>query len=212
MKKKYYLVYKITRISTKQIYIGIHETYNPNDSYMGSGKRIKAAIKKHGLVDFNREILFCYDTEIEMVAKEKELVTEEFCKRDDVYNLAPGGFSGGWKYINMNGLSIKINEQKRRTPELSKEWVRKNTPMAGRICVQKRLSRGLTPYGTIPGDAWRGRKHTDETKTKIGRANSIRQVGKFNSQFGTIWLTDGEKTIKVPHDYPIPEGWYRGRK
>ena len=34
---------------------------------------------------------------------EKMVVTEEFCKREDVYNIKVGG-EGGWDYINQNVL------------------------------------------------------------------------------------------------------------
>lgn len=61
---------------------------------MGSGIKIKRAIKKYGIENFKREILFeCKNAE-EMAAKEAELVTPEFLKRPDVYNLAKGGYLG----------------------------------------------------------------------------------------------------------------------
>lgn len=40
-----YTVYKITNKINDKIYVGVHSTDNPNDSYMGSGKIIKDAIK-----------------------------------------------------------------------------------------------------------------------------------------------------------------------
>lgn len=43
-----YTVYKTTNIINGKYYIGVHKTTNPNDSYLGSGKAIKEAIKKYG--------------------------------------------------------------------------------------------------------------------------------------------------------------------
>ncbi|MEX0596844.1 MAG: GIY-YIG nuclease family protein, partial [Candidatus Paceibacterota bacterium] len=75
---KYYTVYKTTNLINDKIYIGIHETKNLNDNYLGSGKLLKRAIEKYGSQNFKREYLFIFDNKEEQLAKEKELVTEEF--------------------------------------------------------------------------------------------------------------------------------------
>lgn len=58
---------------------------------------------------------------------------------------------------------------------------------------------------------WTGRKHKEETKRKIGEANSITQKGEKNSQYGTMWITNGIENKKIKKDETIPEGWYKGR-
>ena len=99
-----YTIYKITNEVNGKIYIGKHQTKDLNDGYMGSGKHLKRAINKHGLENFTKEILFQFDNETDMNAKEAELVTEEFVKEDTNYNLCPGGH-GGFGYINSTGLN-----------------------------------------------------------------------------------------------------------
>ena len=62
---------------------------------------------------------------------------------------------------------------------------------------------------------WTGKKHTEETKEKIGKSNSIKQKGEKNSQFGTCWITkDGinKKIKKEELDSFITQGWNKGRK
>ena len=98
---KKYTIYKITNTINNRIYIGKHETTDVNDEYMGSGKLLKRAQDKHGIENFRKEILYVFDTEEEMNAKEAELVTEEFCQREDTYNICVGG-KGGFSYINNN--------------------------------------------------------------------------------------------------------------
>jgi hypothetical protein len=62
-----------------------------------------------------------------------------------------------------------------------------------------------------PPPNWTGKKHREETKIKIGATNSILQMGTNNSQYGTMWITDGVKNIKIKKSEPIPENFYRGR-
>lgn len=90
-KKKHYLVYKTTCLINGKIYIGQHQTYDPNDNYLGSGIELNEDIKKFGRENFKREILFDFDNLNDMDNKEKELVTEEFVARPDTYNMRVGG-------------------------------------------------------------------------------------------------------------------------
>ena len=85
----YFTVYKITNKINDKYYIGKHQTKDLDDDYFGSGKLIKAAIKKYGIENFKKEILFVFETEDEMNAKEAELVTEELIASGSVYNLCP---------------------------------------------------------------------------------------------------------------------------
>lgn len=93
MKNKLHnIVYKITNIRNGMTYIGKHETDDLDDGYMGSGTYLKAVIKKEGLSNFKREILFDFQTREEMLVKEKELVNIEFVLDPMTYNLAEGGY------------------------------------------------------------------------------------------------------------------------
>lgn len=99
MKQKHYLIYQVTNLLNNKIYVGKHETFNIEDRYFGSGKIITAAIKKHGIENFEFKILIDLKNEEEMNLLEKLVVTEEFCRRDDVYNIKVGG-DGGWDHVN----------------------------------------------------------------------------------------------------------------
>lgn len=48
---------------------------------------------------------------------------------------------------------------------------------------------------------------SEETKLKI----SQKQSGSNNSQYGTIWITDGETNKKIKSNDIIPKNWFRGR-
>lgn len=96
----YYTVYKITNLLDGKFYIGKHKTKNLDDGYMGSGKRLKYAMKKHSIENFKKEILEVFSTEEEMNTAEARFVV----LGPDSYNLCPGG-QGGFGYINDNNLN-----------------------------------------------------------------------------------------------------------
>ena len=104
-----YIVYCTTNIITNKIYIGVHKTQNPYkfDGYLGCGVLIsqpntyeksktafQCSVKKHGVKNFIRNTLYIFDNEEEAYLMEEEIVTEEFLKRNDVYNMILGGYGG----------------------------------------------------------------------------------------------------------------------
>lgn len=89
--KKYYYVYRIVNKINQHEYIGFHSTNDLDDGYMGSGKLLQQAYKKHGIENFEKTILKIFKTKEEAEAYERELVNEEYVNRDDTYNLSLGG-------------------------------------------------------------------------------------------------------------------------
>jgi hypothetical protein len=201
----FYTIYKITNKINEKIYIGKHQTKDLNDGYMGSGKHLKNAIEKYGIENFEKEILFQFDNETDMNTKEAELVTEEFAKEDTNYNICPGG-KGGWGYINSNGLSSRFANYV--GTEKHKRWAAKGGRKTGKENITKAHLEGKIRY-----DTFTGKKHTDETRHKMSQSKKNTGLGKNNSQFGTMWITNGQENKKIKKDTDvIPEGWYKGRK
>lgn len=98
-----FTVYKITNLLNSRYYLGVHETTNPNDDYLGSGIVIKRAVKKYGKHNFIKQVLFQFPVEAEAYTKEVELL--QSVRQDPLcYNLHEGG-QGGFKYINQHGLA-----------------------------------------------------------------------------------------------------------
>jgi hypothetical protein len=184
------------------IYIGMHETDNLEDSYLGSGKRLKRAIKYYGKQFFKRRILHVFETRLEASEKERELVNEKFVERDDTYNIMLGGDGFNHTKERLRELASNMNEKKEQNP----------TYIAKRKLAAGNTFKKLHKEGKVKFDNFKGKKHSEETKKKIGKKNSIKQSGSKNSQYGSRWITNKIENKKIGKDEPIPEGWFLGRK
>jgi hypothetical protein len=203
----HYTIYKTTHIASTKIYIGKHQTNNPNDNYLGSGKYLQHAITKYGKAAFIKEILFDYNTEQEMNDKEKELVTEEFCMRTDTYNLCVGG-QGGFSYINRHNLrSLHTPESRKSLSETCKRQGIK----PGLYCHAANAKLYQDGNKPMP-PSFKGKRHTNETKELMSQNSRGKATGRKNSQFGTMWITDNTINKKIAKDDIIPNGWIKGRK
>jgi len=123
-----YTVYKTTCLANGKIYIGVHKTRDPDDAYLGSGTEICAEIKKLGRDQFQKEVLFVFDTPLEALEKEAELVTEVFVRKAHTYNRMKGGgyspdkfFQDGERNSQYGTVWIcKEGEKPRKIP--SEDW------------------------------------------------------------------------------------------
>lgn len=112
MKDAVFQVYKVTNLKNSKVYIGVHKVTDEKDEYYGSGKLIQLSIKKHGIENFKKEILFEYKTAEEAYKKEAELVNEEFVKSDMTYNIQVGG-TGGWeRYGSGNAGKVVVRDSR----------------------------------------------------------------------------------------------------
>lgn len=213
----YYTIYKITNQIDGKIYIGSHKTKDLNDNYMGSGKYLKHAQAKYGTENFTKEVLFVFDAPEEMYAKEAELVNKDFLATENTYNLKVGGF-GGFDYINSNPekyLTEKRLASLMPHAERQRRWRDKyDTDPHFREVIASNANKALKAHREkYPKGAFKGRVHSDQTKLAMSsKAKERLQDPTANSQYGTMWITNGIKNKKIRKTDPIPEGWKSGRK
>lgn len=215
-------MYQIKNKLNGKIYVGIHKTSDMNDGYMGSGKVIRAAINKYGIENFEKTILETFETSEEMFKREKEVVTEDFLLRNDVYNLRRGG-SGGFDYINKQGLQ-KIARQN-TNEKLAKKYGPKFLSILGKKGSDTQKNNGQLAQSIARLKNYKGFKSVSQMQKAQQKANSpeaiqkkketwklaARGQGKNNSQYGTAWITDGTNNKKIARTDTMPNGWQYGR-
>jgi hypothetical protein len=202
--KTYHYIYKTTNLINGKYYIGMHSTDNPNDGYVGSGKRLWYSIKKYGKENFKCEILEMLPNRQELKEREIALVNENTLKDNMCLNLKTGGEGG----ICNKEHALRLKEgsssfQKEKWKD--NEYRKKITEL-----LRENLIRNHKE-GKIRYDTTKGKNISEEHKRKIGSINSIKQKGTSNSQFGTQWITNGEENKKIKKGTEIPDGFKLGR-
>jgi len=189
-----YTVYQMTNTINNKIYIGVHKTTNPNDSYLGSGNAIKSSIKKYGKEHFIKSILFEYDNSKDAYLKESQIVNLKFINQLNTYNMCVGGKGSQsgenhpmfGKYQNNNP-----NYGSKRTKKQKNNMRGNNNPMFGKIHSNETKQK-------ISINSLR-LKHSNETKQKISQC----QKGKHNNLFKGYYVTPWgilESTYDINND------------
>jgi group I intron endonuclease len=155
-------IYKITNKVNSKIYIGKDEANKPD--YLGSGKLIKRAIKKHGKSSFTKEILEECSDKTKLQEREKFWIKKYNSQDPKIgYNITPGGEGGDTISNNPERESIiaKISAKLkgRVFTEEHKEKL-KHSHNSKDPEVAKKISAKL-----------KGRIFTEEHKEKIREAN-----------------------------------------
>ena len=191
----YYTLYKTTNLLNGMIYIGVHQTEDPNDDYLGSGDYITAAIEVYGEQNFKKEILSLHESKEEMYAEEERIVNRKFVKRIDTYNLVTGGDippdNTGMKRTETAKANYK-NAASRRDKDYANRIaiVRKNN---GSYETQRLVAREI-------GLANKGKKRSEQEIARIK-----------NHTKNSRWFTNGIIDKYIHISKKIPSGFWPGR-
>jgi hypothetical protein len=211
--RKYHYIYKIICLKNDRYYIGMHSTDNLDDGYMGGGKKIKNSVKKHGKDAHRKEILEFFENRELLRQREIELVNEELLNDPMCMNLQPGG-GGGFinedhrnKWIKAGSITGNISIKNLKNDP---EWRKKISSNNKKLWEDEERSKKML----IGFEKYRGTKHTEESKIKIGLKSSINQKGEKNSQYGKKWMNNGIIDIKINSEeiyYYTQLGYFLGR-
>ena len=205
--KKYHYIYKTTCKITGKFYVGMHSTDNLEDGYLGSGKILGYSRHKYGDENHVREILEYLPSRIVLKEREKEIVNEELLAQPLNINLKYGG-DGGWDHLNDSSpdhllrcrAGGKIGGPK--TIKNNALKITKSSRLRG-IETAKKNNSHFT-LGML------GKVHSDLAKNRMSASGTAEK----NSQFGTCWVTNGVKPIKIKKenlDEYLSNGYSRGR-
>lgn len=211
----YHTIYKTTNLLNNEYYIGYHKTENPDDFYLGSGKRIVRSIKKYGRENFMKEILFLFDNEIDAFNKERELVTEDLIKNPLCLNLKVGG-EGGFDYIKRNYESmgnVRLKDMKNLDKAHEKHVYKLKTDSV----YLERCKIHCSGLNKLIKNRIRLNKHkrsplSEYVKNRLSEANK----GEKNPNSGSRWMTNPEtleyiRISKYDISNRLNNGWVLGK-
>lgn len=207
---KYHYIYKTTNLVNNKYYYGMHSTDNLSDEYRGSGKILKASIKKYGIENFKFEILEYLPNRKNLKEREREVVNQEEVNNKFCMNLQLGGFGGFSEKDHKKG-NPAANKRRLFLLQTDEEF-RKAFGEKISKAVKDTYKKGRKSFyykGQI--GKFLNKKHTDETKDKMSKAKKEKGTKENNSQFGTMWITNGVQNKKIKKDSLIPQGWEKGR-
>ncbi len=208
-------VYQTTNILNDVFYVGKHNTINPHDSYLGSGKHLKNAINKYGKENFHKSILFIFDTEQEAFEKEFEIIQENILMGYGTYNIASGGAGGGGMLGrrhseetkdqqsqsakgNTNGRGNKGNPRSEETKQKLRE-----ANLGKKASKETKLKQSIS---------LKDREFSLETRSRISKSNS--NVWQLTSSEGEVFVTSSLRDFCKEHklSYGMLTIHYDGKK
>lgn len=211
--KKYHYIYKTTCQVTGKFYVGMHSTDDLDDGYLGSGKILGYSIGKHGRENHKKEILEFLPDRAALSAREAEVVNEELLADPLCINLKYGGEGGGFlAEKNKTNDFHKLGQQammrvKDHSASSKKTWELHYDKMRSILAPH---AIAVQPVATEAA-----RQKAVIEKRKATYAERGHMQGEKNSQFGTCWVTNGVKPIKIKKenlDEYLANGYRRGRE
>lgn len=182
--KKYCIVYITVNLITHDFYIGKHETDDLNDSYLGSGKRLKNSVRKYGAQNFERHILSVWNDPNDALTEETKVVAQ-YLDHPHCLNIVDGG----------KGFTSR---SAKRASDIAIQMGRpggKFTSMESRVRRGKALATACKTKGT---GMWALTFEQRSATAKLANTD-------------TVWITDGQTEKKIPQTDSVPIGWYKGR-
>jgi hypothetical protein len=193
----------------------MHSTDDMDDGYFGSGQRISRSIKKHGREAHSKEVLEFLPSREALKLREKQLVNEDLLADPLCMNLKLGG-EGGWvkpspeTYAKAGRNGGFANRAKWTAETIARVSAiqaangvhkMKQLHALGKIDVARATAAAALPENV--------------TKRKVTYAERGHMQGEKNSQFGSCWVTNDVKPIKIKKeqlDEFLLRGYRQGRK
>jgi group I intron endonuclease len=213
----YHYIYKTTNLINMQYYIGMHSTFNIEDGYLGSGKKINYSIRKYGIENFKREILEFHLTREELIIAEIKIVNSDLIKDPLCMNLRTGGTCApasnfGSKRSEETKLKMSLWE---RTDEYRKKLSKASKGKKKSTSHRENIARVQTGRKTSEetklkmSKSAEGKLKSEETRLKMSKPKSEEtrlKMSKPKSEETRLKMSEGVKNMKCPHCDLIARG------
>jgi len=196
-----HIIYKTYCIPTQKYYVGQHKQETQEfDGYLGSGLKIKRAIKKYGKENFFRETL---EVCSEDVVDEREIFWIDKLSATDIgYNIDVGGSGGN---------NIVWTEEKRKEHSLIRKgkflgednsnfgnkWTDKQKQLISRLNKGRKQSQETIDKRVTKN---KGKKRSQKFVIEnIERMKKLKENNPdiFSSGKDTVWMNNGKVTKRV---------------
>lgn len=220
--KKHHYIYKTTCQVTGKFYIGMHSTDNLEDGYLGSGKILGYSIGKHGRENHKREILERCENREALKLREAAIVNEQLLADPLNINLKYGGEGGShgkesevWKRTGfkekvavLQGIGLKRKWQDAEYRNKISSSAKKRGAEMWERDFEKMRAGAMIGIKAMASDKSKAKRKATYDKHK-------HQQGEKNSSFGTCWVTNEHRPIKIKKELLeqyLQRGFLRGRK
>jgi len=186
------IIYKIENKLNKKVYVGKTTKIDNFESYYGSGKIIKAALKKYGKESFTKEIIHYAFSMEELNEKEIYFIKHYNSAIPNGYNIGLGGEGNSLFYYDNN--TIQVIKEKRKigihnyyksddylivgSKERSANNSGKNNPMYGKSGHTKphteKTKKTLSDINK--GKSGHTKPHTEKTKKTLSDINKGKKL------------------------------------
>lgn len=192
----YGFIYITTNLINGKKYIGQKKGYS--DTYLGSGKVLKLAIKKYGRENFKREILDYAYSKDELNLKEDYYIHKYNAHHsDEFYNISSSYTPNVWE--------DKTEEEKQELIETIREAHSKGTYQT------EEFRQKMSQVTSGKNNGMYGKKHTEQSKEKMSENSKGLTSGESNGMFGKkgdnaingvyVYMYEDENRTKLLKDF-----------
>lgn len=196
----YGFVYETINLLNGVKYIGMHKS-DVFDSYLGSGKILRRAIKKYGKENFERKILATAETEEELAQLEIYYIElNHACSSKKYYNIHEGGYGGntikGYSEEQKEQYKLKMKKSCAKLSKMFKGKKRDKQTCENISCATRKYWKNISDakrqqFAQIMSNAVMGTKNPNygnhwNKKQKQVQSEKMkgRLVGEKNGMFG----------------------------
>lgn len=212
----YGYIYLTTNLINGKQYIGRKtSTKFLSEKYLGSGKYLKAAVKKYGKENFKVELLKCCESLDDLVSSEMYFIKAyNAVESNAFYNQSYGGYTEGWE-SGINNIAKrpdirKINSEAHK----GRTWTSEQHDKYRKYC-EEHFQQLSEMHSAISTNMWKnpefrqhmsevhsGLKHTEESKDKIRKSNTGKRMMHKDGKQTWVNATDIDQYLK--------DGWIFG--